>query len=75
MISNVGIKPTRRYILAIETFPTPRNIHNVRSWFGLINQVAYCFAGSKVMDPFRPLLSPKNKFLWDRMMEKAFVAS
>ena len=33
VISNVGIKPTKRYIQAIKTFPTPRNIHDVRSWF------------------------------------------
>ena len=65
----------RRYILAIKTFPTPRNIHDVRSGFSLINQVAYCFAESKVMKPFRHLLSPKNKFLLDRTMDKAFVAS
>ena len=63
LISNVGIKPTKKYILAIKTFPTPRNISDVRSWFGLINQVAYHFAGSRVMDPFCHLLSPKNKFL------------
>ena len=75
LISNVGLKPTRKYIEAIETFPTPRNISNVRSWFGLINQVAYCYAGSQVMDPFRHLLSPKNEFIWDDVIERAFIAS
>ena len=49
LISNVGLKPTRKYIKAIKTFPTPRNISDVRSWFGLINQVAYCYAGSQVI--------------------------
>ena len=75
LISNVGLKPTKKYIKAIKTFPTPRNISDVRSWFGLINQVAYCYAGSQVMDPFCHLLSPKNEFIWDDTMEKAFVAS
>ena len=60
LISNVGIKPTKKYIQAIKTFPTPWNISDVRMWFGLINQVAYCFARGCVMDPFRHLLSPKN---------------
>ena len=41
----------------------------------MINQVAYCYARSQVMDPFRHLLSPKNEFIWDDTMEKAFVAS
>ena len=75
VISNFGIKPTKKYMQAIQTFPTPRNIHDIQSWFGLINQVAYCFAGSKVMEPFRHLLSPKSEFLCDRKMESAFVAS
>ena len=68
VISNIGIKPTKKYMQAIKTFPTPRNIHDIRSWFGLINQVANCFAGSKVMEPFRQLLRPKSEFLWDRTM-------
>ena len=27
------------------------------------------------MEPFRHLLSPKSEFLWDSIMESAFVAS
>ena len=73
LISNDGLRPTKKYIEAIETFPTQRNMSDVRSRFGLINQVAYCYAGSRVMDPFRHLL--KNKFIWDDAIEEAFVAS
>ena len=75
VFSNVGINPKKKYMQAIQTLPMPRNIHNIRSCFGLINQVAYCFTGSKVMEPFRHLLSPKSEFLWDSIMESAFVAS
>ena len=74
VISKNGIKPTQKYMSAIMTFPTPRNIDDIQSRFGLINQVAYCFASSKVMEPFCHLLSPKSGFVWDEMMEKAFVA-
>jgi hypothetical protein len=70
-----GIRPTEKYQSAILNFPTPQNIHDIRSWFGLINQVAYCFATSSVMTPFRHLLSPKSEFIWDDAMEEAFVAS
>ena len=73
VISNVGIKTTQKYMQAIQTFPTPRNIHNVQSLFSLINQVAYCFARSKVMEPFSHLLIPKSE--WDKEMENAFIAS
>jgi hypothetical protein len=38
-----GFRPTDKYIEAIKKFPTPTNISEVRSWFGLINQVAYSF--------------------------------
>jgi hypothetical protein len=38
-ITKEGIKPTDKYIKAIRNFPTPTNISEVRSWFGLINQV------------------------------------
>ena len=42
-ITMKGIQPTDKYITAIKNFPTPTNISTVRSWFGLINQVAYSF--------------------------------
>ena len=41
-----GIKPTDKHIEAIRNFPTPTNISELRSWFGLINQVAYSFVPS-----------------------------
>ena len=74
-ISKDGIKPTDKYLATIAKFPTPTNIHDIRSWFGLINQISYCFAASSVMAPFRHLLSPKTEFKWDDTMEEAFVAS
>ena len=74
-IGKDGIKPTDKYLTTIANFPTPTNIHEIRSWFGLINQVNYCFATSAVMAPFRHLLSPKNEFKWDDSLERAFVAS
>jgi hypothetical protein len=40
-ITMEGIRPTDKYIKAIRNFPTPIIISEVRSWFGLINQVAY----------------------------------
>ena len=39
-----SIQPTKKYLQNIRDFPIPKNISDVRSWFGLINQVAFAFA-------------------------------
>ena len=70
-----GIRPTARYIESIRNFPTPTNISEVRSWFGLINQVAYSFVKTTHMMPFRHLLSESKPFEWDLTMETAFQKS
>jgi hypothetical protein len=70
-ITMEGIK----YIEAIRNFPTPTKISEVRSWFGLINQVAYSFVKTEHMAPFRHLLSQSQQFIWDETMETAFRMS
>ena len=40
-ISERRVEPLPKYIECIESFPTPTKIQDVRSWFGLINQVAH----------------------------------
>ena len=55
-ITKEGIKPTDTYIDAIRNFPTPTNISEVRSWFGLINQVAYSFVKTEHMTPMLTML-------------------
>ena len=62
-ITDDGVKPTNAIIDAIANFPTPTDITGVRSWFGLVNQVAYTFAQADIMAPFRELLSTKNRQL------------
>ena len=70
-------KPTARLLSAIRDFPTPTNTTGIRSWFGLVNQVAYAFAQSKVMAPFRDLLKTKTgwKFYWDDTLDQLFQRS
>jgi hypothetical protein len=74
-ITMEGIKPTDKYIEAIRNFPTPTNISEVRSWFGLINQVAYSFVKTEHMAPFCHLLSQSLPFVWVETMETAFSMS
>jgi len=35
------IKPLEKFIRAIKEFPTPKKLTDIRSWFGLINQVGH----------------------------------
>ena len=52
-----GIQPRDKCITDIKNFLKPTNIRTVRSWFGLINQVAYSFMKMDHIAPFRHLLS------------------
>ena len=51
-ISNETVCPCKKYMNAIADFPTPTSLTDVRSWFGLVNQVAYAFSMTDNMLPF-----------------------
>jgi len=71
-----GYRPNKKIIEAIQSFSTPKTITDMRSWFGLVNQVAYAFVQSNQMAPFRELLKKNNaKFYWDDTLEKVFQES
>ena len=69
------IKPARKFTKAIAEFPIPTSTTDVRSWFGLVNQVAYSFSRADTMAPFRDLLKPSTKFVWTNEHQEAFEAS
>ena len=58
------VRPSKKYIEAITNFPRPQNITDVRSWFGVVNQVSYSFSMAPQMLPFRKLLKPSTPFEW-----------
>ncbi len=74
-ITNNDVSPSQRYLQAIRDFPTPRSTTDVRSWFGLVNQVAYAFSMADTMTPFRNLLKPHQSFHWDETLDKLFQES
>ena len=74
-VTGDGVKPTEEFLANILSFPTPRSITDIRSWFGAINQISYAFAVAPVMDPFRHLLSSKVPFNWTPQLQQAFDAS
>lgn len=74
-ITMKGVKPTSKFVQSIRDFPEPKCLTDVRSWFGLINQVSYSFAVAPQMAPFRALLSSKIPFHWSAELSTAFNMS
>ena len=71
-ISPTSVKPCSKVSQAIKDFPIPRNVTDIRSWFGLVNQVAYAFAVADHMQPFRDLLKPDQPFAWTEHLDHLF---
>ena len=58
---------------AISNFPLPKSRTDVRSFFGLVNQLTgNTDTVSSALAPLRPLLSTKNDFLWDSTHTNSF---
>ena len=57
-ISENTIEPLPKYLNAIRDFPKPQATTDIRSWFGLINQVANYAQLRDHLEIFRPYLSP-----------------
>ena len=74
-VSDSTIEPLPKYLDAIRDFPSPLSTTDIRSWFGLVNQVANYAQLRDLMAPFKPFLSPRCKFSWSPELEKAFQAS
>jgi putative transposase len=74
-VTNDGVLPLGKYLDSIRNFCRPENITDIRSYFGLVNQVAHYAKLKDMLLPFRVLLTPKTKFFWNEELEKAFEAS
>ena len=61
-MTDTEVKPLPKYLDAIATFPRPTNISDIRSWFGLVNQVSSYNQLTSLMEPLRKFLSPKVRF-------------
>ena len=73
LISDQGIKPDPQKTAAIASFPSPKNITDLRSFWGLANQLAFFLPDfSHLTCEMRKLLSTKNAFLWLDIHETEF---
>lgn len=76
IVSQDGYHPDPQLTRAISEFPTPHNITDLRSFFGLVNQVAsFMEEVSELLSALRPLLSSKNEFRWEEEHQRAFEAA
>ena len=75
IVTPTEVKPMDKYIQSIRSFDCPKNIADVRAWFGLVNQVKYYGKVAPIMEPFRHLLSPKIPFKWSEDLEQSFQQS
>lgn len=71
-IGPTTVRPCPRSTEAIQNFPAPHNITDMRSWFGLVNQVSYAFASADRMKPFRQFLKPGTRFQWTAQLQALF---
>ena len=58
-----SFKPSDKKLSAIKNYKMPDkpSITDIRSWFGLVNQLAPFVALSPLMEPFRELLKPSTQ--------------
>ena len=72
-ISGNGVRPLVGKADAIKNLPTPKNISELRSFFGSINQyVKFVPNLSTLSSPLRPLLNKKSLYKWDTSHSIAF---
>ena len=64
-VNSSGYTVDGEMLTAIRDFPEPKNRTDLRSWFGLVNQVtSFTDELAGLLEPLRPLLREANEFLW-----------
>ena len=72
-VSGDGIRVDSKKVQAIADFPTPKNLTDLRSFFGLVNQLSdFSYETVNPAETLRPLLSPRNEFMWTAAHQSAF---
>ena len=76
MVTPDGYRMDPDLLRAIAAFPAPRTLTDLRSFFGLVNQVApFSEEVAHHLEPLRHLLSTKRSFSWDSCHQVAFDAA
>lgn len=76
LVGRDGVSADPAKLRALKEFPRPTNVTDLRSFLGLVEQLAgFSRSTAAAMGPLRPLLSPKNEFLWNSDHDDAFAAT
>lgn len=74
-ISEDGVHADPAKVKAIADFPVPANITSLRSFLGIVNQLAdFSTEVAVAADTLRELLSPKREFVWTQAHQASFEA-
>ena len=74
-IKQGGFEVDPNKLRAISDYPRPTNLTELRSFMGLVEQLAgFSKDVAAAKGPLRPLLSTKNDFLWTSEHDEAFAA-
>jgi len=72
-VSNSGIVPLERNVVAIKQFPIPKKVKDVRSFIGLTSYYRkYIKNFAKIAGPLIDLTKKENKFSWGENQNNAF---
>ena len=73
IVSKAGVKADPKKLAAIKDFPQPTNLTELRSFLGLVEQLADFSKDIRTAEaPLRPLLQKKNAFVWEHEHTDAF---
>ena len=61
-LTPAGIFPSDSILAGIRDFPQPKDLTSTHAWIGLVDQVAWAYSNTTVMQPFRDLVKPNPKF-------------
>ena len=76
IIDHDGLHPTKEKVRAIQEAPTPRNVGELRSFFGIINYYSRFLPNlSTKLAPLYRLLQKDTKWTWGKEQQKAFEAA
>ncbi|KAG0729731.1 Retrovirus-related Pol polyprotein from transposon opus [Chionoecetes opilio] len=75
IISEDGVSADPGKTKAVADFPVPTNLTTLRSFFGVVNQLADFFTEvAEAADTLRALLSPRKEFVWTPAHQSSFQA-
>jgi hypothetical protein len=76
IIDRDGLHPTSEKVRAVQEAQTPRNVSELRSFFGIVNYYHRFLPNlSTTLAPLYRLLQKDVKWIWEQEQEKAFTAA